>query len=249
MSPPRYRSLFISDVHLGTKDAQAEALLDFLRQVEADRLYLIGDIIDGWALKRRWQWAQSHSDVIQKILRKARKGTQVTYVIGNHDEFVKDFLPLQLGESLSIVDETEYVDLQGRRHLVVHGDQFDPITINRKWLAHLGDQAYMLLLRLNRPLNRLRKLIGYKRYWSLAGYAKQKVKQSIMFISNYELVLSDQARGQGFDGVICGHIHKAEIQEMGEILYMNSGDWVESCTALVETLDGEWQLITHHAAD
>lgn len=238
-----YKSIFLSDIHLGTKDAQASRLLEFLRTHESENLYLVGDIIDGWALRRRWSWKQSHSDVIQKILRKARKGTKVTYVLGNHDEFVNGFLPLSLGENLTIVRETSYTDLKQRRYHVIHGDIYDPITMNKKWLALLGDKAYMFLLRMNRPINALRHMVGIHQYWSLSKYAKESVKKSIMFISNYEQVLSAEARQKGYDGVICGHIHKAEIKEIGGIDYLNSGDWVESCTALIETLSGEWQIL------
>jgi UDP-2,3-diacylglucosamine pyrophosphatase LpxH len=240
-----YKSIFISDVHLGTKDSQATSLLDFLKDNESENLYLVGDIIDGWALKRKWKWIQSHSDVVQKVLRKARKGTNVYYVLGNHDEFVRGFLPLQLGDNLTIVNEMEHIGVNGRRYLVTHGDLFDSITMTKKWLAIVGDQAYMFFLRMNRPLNFLRKLFGYNRYWSLSKYLKQNVKKSVMFIDDYENILSLHAKQHEYDGVICGHIHHPEIKEMGGIEYLNTGDWVESRSAIVEHYDGRFELIEY----
>lgn len=238
-----YRSIFISDFHLGTKDSQAKSLLEFLKNNESENLFLVGDIIDGWSLRRKMYWPQEHSDVVQKILRKARKNTNVFYIIGNHDEFLRKFIPISLGERLLLMNEYQYTDLKGRKIEVVHGDAFDSITMNKKWLALLGDVIYQFLLRINRPLNSVRRFIGYRRYWSLSKYLKQKVKKSVQFIDNYEKVLSDYAKNKKLDGILCGHIHHAEIRQMGSVLYLNSGDWVESCTALVETLDGEWQLI------
>lgn len=238
-----YRSIFISDVHLGSKNAQADALLEFMKRHESDHLFLVGDIIDGWALRRGWHWPQSHSDVIQKLLRKARKGTKVVYVLGNHDEFIRNFLPLSMGDSIEIVNEYSYTDVNARKLLITHGDFFDSITMTKKWLAKFGDISYDFLLKLNRPINAIRKFIGYKRYWSLSNFAKQNIKKAVMFIDDYEKLLSSEAKQRGRDGVICGHIHKAEMKTMEEIVYMNCGDWVESCTALVETLEGEWKII------
>lgn len=241
----KFRSIFISDVHLGSRDCKAESLLRLFKEHESENLYLIGDIIDGWALKRRWYWPQEHSDVIQKVLRKARKGTNVYYILGNHDEFVRHFLPITFGDSLMVSNEEAYVDLKGRRHYVVHGDLFDSITMNQKWLAHFGDRAYAFLLRINRPINFVRKLVGYNRYWSLSKYVKQSVKKSVNFITRFEEILATQAEQNGYDGVICGHIHKAEIREIDAVMYLNSGDWVESCTALVETFEGKWQIVEY----
>ena len=241
-----YRSIFISDTHLGSKNAQAEALLEFMRLHESDRLFLVGDIIDGWALRRGWHWPQSHSDAIQKLLRKARKGTKVVYVLGNHDEFIRSFLPLNMGDSIEIVNEYDYTDAKARKYLVTHGDFFDSITMTKKWLAKFGDISYDFLLKMNRPINACRRLIGYKRFWSLSNFAKQNIKKAVMFIDDYEQVLSSEAQYREKDGVICGHIHKAEIKEMEGITYMNCGDWVESCTALVETHDGEWSIVRYH---
>ena len=239
----KYRSIFISDVHLGTRFSKAEQLLEFFKDHESEHLYLVGDIIDGWAIKRKFVWPQSHSDVIQKILRKARKGTQVHFITGNHDEFLRPFIPLLLGERLAIANEAEYTGLNGKRYYVTHGDFFDSVTMTKKWLAVLGDYGYDLLLHLNTVLNFIRRKIGIQRYWSLSKYVKDNVKKSVSFISDFEGVLSDYARHKEYDGIICGHIHKAEIRPIDGIEYLNCGDWVENCTAVVETLEGEWKVI------
>lgn len=241
----QYRSIFISDIHLGTKDSQASKLLDFFRDNESQNLYLVGDIIDGWAIKRKFIWEQSHSDVIQKILRKARKGTNVYYTIGNHDDFIRGFLPLQMGNSIHISNEFEYISLKDKRYLVTHGDFFDSITMTKKWLALLGDQAYMFFLKTNRPINYIRKKLGYKRYWSLSKFLKQNVKKSVMFMDDYENILSLHAQKNDYDGVICGHIHHPEMKDINGIKYINTGDWVESNSAIVETLEGEFKLIEY----
>ncbi len=239
----KYKSIFVSDIHLGTKFSQAEKFLDFMKEHESDNLYLVGDIIDGWAIKRKFRWGQAHSDVIQKVLRKARKGTNVFYITGNHDEFLRSFLPLILGENLTILNEADYISHNGKRYYVTHGDFFDSITMTKKWLAIVGDIGYDLLLNLNQSLNFIRRKLGINRYWSLSKYVKDNVKKSAAFISDYEGTLANHANHKGYDGIICGHIHKAEMKMIGNIEYKNSGDWVESCTALVETLDGEWKII------
>ena len=242
-SPMKYKSIFISDIHLGTKFSQAEKLLDFMKENESDNLYLVGDIIDGWAIKRKYRWAQSHSDVIQKILRRARKGTNVVYITGNHDEFLRSFLPIILGDNLTIVNEIDYIAQNGKRYYVTHGDFFDSITMTKKWLAIAGDIGYDLLLHLNGTLNFIRRRFGIKRYWSLSKYVKDNVKKSVSFIDDFEGTLAKHAKQKGYDGIICGHIHKAEMKMINNVEYKNSGDWVESCTALVETLDGKWKII------
>ena len=242
----KYRSIFVSDVHLGIKFSQADALLDFMRTHESENLYLVGDIIDGWAIKRKFRWKQSHSDVIQKVLRKARKGTNVYLVTGNHDEFLRPFLPLMLGDNLKVVYEADYYSKKGKKYYVTHGDLFDSITMTKKWLAVLGDYGYDLLLHLNHILHFFRYKLGINRYWSLSKYVKDNVKKSVNFITDFESVLADHARHLKYDGIICGHIHKAEMRNIDGIEYKNSGDWVESCTALVETLDGEWKIIHWH---
>ncbi|MDY0051418.1 MAG: UDP-2,3-diacylglucosamine diphosphatase [Aliarcobacter sp.] len=239
----KYKSIFISDIHLGTRFSKAKVLLNFFKHNESDQLILVGDIIDGWAIKRKLIWPQEHSDVIQKILKKARKGTKVTFITGNHDEFLRPFVPLLLGDSVSIANELEYEAINNKKYYVTHGDFFDSITMTKKWLAILGDYGYDLLLHLNVVLNFLRKRIGIKKYWSLSKYIKDNVKSSVSFISDFEAVLSTHAKNKGYDGIICGHIHKAEIRNIDEIEYLNCGDWVESCTAIVETYEGEFKII------
>ena len=238
-----YRTIFVSDLHLGTKFADAKSFLDFLKNTESKSLYLVGDIIDGWAIKRKVKWKQSHSDVIQKLLRKARKGTKIHYIPGNHDEFLRSFLPLVLGDNITISNEAEYEDVKKRRYLITHGDFFDAITMTKKWIAVLGDYGYDLLLHLNAPIRKIRRLLGIKKEWSLSKYVKDNIKSSVNFITDFENILSNYVKQKGYDGVICGHIHKAEIKDINEIRYLNCGDWVESCTALVETMDGEWKIL------
>ena len=239
----KYKSIFISDIHLGTRFSKAKVLLNFLKHNESDQLILVGDIIDGWAIKRKLIWPQEHSDVIQKILKKAKKGTKVTFITGNHDEFLRPFVPLLLGDSVSIANELEYVAINKKKYYITHGDFFDSITMTKKWLAILGDYGYDLLLHLNVVLNFLRKRIGIKKYWSLSKYVKDNVKSSVSFISDFEAVLSTHAKNKGYDGIICGHIHKAEIRDIEDVEYLNCGDWVESCTAIVETYEGEFKII------
>ena len=240
-APQRHRTIWISDTHLGTPGCKAAYLLDFLHHHDAQTLYLVGDIIDGWQLRKGWYWHQSHNDVVQKILRKARKGTRVVFVPGNHDEFARQFIGLAFGD-IQVRDEVEHVLLDGRRLWVTHGDQFDGVIQHAKWLAHLGDTLYEFTLRLNHWFNRLRHRMGL-RYWSLSQYLKLKVKNAVSFISDFERALADEARRRGFDGVVCGHIHKAEIREIDGLLYCNDGDWVESLSALVETQSGELRII------
>jgi len=239
----KYKSIFISDVHLGTRFSKAKKLLNFLKHNESENLILVGDIIDGWAIKRKFVWPQTHSDVIQKVLKKARKGTNVHFITGNHDEFLRPFVPLILGNSLNISNELEYDSINGKKYYVTHGDFFDSITMTKKWLAILGDYGYDLLLHLNTILNFIRRKLGIKKYWSLSKYVKDSVKSSVSFINDFESVLSTHAKNKGYDGIICGHIHKAEIRNIDGIEYLNCGDWVENCTAIVETYDGEFKII------
>ncbi len=239
----KYKSIFISDTHLGTKFSQADQLLEFLKEYESDNLFLVGDIIDGWAIKRKFTWHQSHSDVVQKILRKARKGTNVHYITGNHDEFIRPFVPLLLGDSLNIQNEMEYIGIDGKRYLVTHGDFFDMVTMTKKWVAVLGDYGYDFLLHLNHLLSKSCRILKIKKQWSLSKYVKDNVKKSISFINDFESILATHAKKNEYDGVICGHIHKAEIRNIDSVSYLNCGDWVESCSAVVETFEGEWKII------
>ncbi len=239
--PLHYRTIWISDIHLGTRGSKAEFLLDFLRETESDYLYLAGDIVDGWRLRRSWYWAQSHNDVIQKVLRKARKGTRVTYIPGNHDEWLRDYTELQLG-GVWLRDEVVHETADGRRLLVLHGDAFDGVVRYAKWLALLGDWAYSAALHLNHHFNLLRRRLGYP-YWSLSAYLKSRVKNAVEFASNYADAIAAEARKRGVDGIVCGHIHQAEMRDIGGVLYCNDGDWVESCTALVEHFDGRLEIL------
>ena len=236
-----YPAIFLSDIHLGTKDCQAELLLDFLKQHTCDRLYLVGDIIDGWRMKSSIYWPQSHNDVLRRFLTLAKRGTKVIYVTGNHDEFLRKHSDMIFG-NLHLVDEAVHDGIDGRRHLIIHGDQYDVVTLHHRWIAFLGDISYILLLRMNRIVNWARKRLGYG-HWSLAKYLKHKVKRAVNFISEFEEGLAAHCRREGHDGVVCGHIHHAEITRYGEVSYMNCGDWVESCTALVERTDGQFEIL------
>ena len=236
-----FKTIFVSDIHLGTRGCKAAFFLDFLKHTESDQLYLVGDIIDGWRLKKNWFWTQAHNDVVQKVLRKARKGTDVIYVPGNHDAFARDFLDQAFGE-IKVRRDAVHTAIDGRRLLVVHGDEFDGVMMHARWLAVLGDTAYTFALWLNNWFNSARRRVGLP-YWSLSKYLKHKVKNAVSFIANYEQVMARMAKERGADGVICGHIHHAEMRDIDGISYFNDGDWVESCTALVEHFDGRWEIL------
>lgn len=242
----RYRTIFISDLHLGTPGCQAAALLDFLKTHPSDHLYLVGDIIDGWQLRRKWYWPQLHNDVVQKLLRRARKGCQIVYVPGNHDEFARGFIGHSFG-GIEVVHDTVHTTADGRRLWVVHGDYFDGVIQYAKWLAYLGDNLYEFTLRMNRHLNSLRARLGLP-YWSLSAYLKHKVKMALNYVMAFEGAVAQEARKLGHHGVVCGHIHRAEMRMIDGTLYCNDGDWVESRTALVEHFDGRLELI-HWQAD
>jgi UDP-2,3-diacylglucosamine pyrophosphatase LpxH len=239
--PRRYRAIFISDLHLGTPGCQANALLDFLKCHPSDYLYLVGDIVDGWQLRKRWYWPQSHNDVVQKLLRRARKGCRVVYVPGNHDEFARQFAGQHFG-GIEVCEEAVHVTATGQRLWVVHGDRFDGVIQCAKWLALVGDALYEWTLRMNRHLNRLRGRLGLP-YWSLSAYLKNKVKKALNYVTDFERAVAQEARRLGHDGVVCGHIHRAEMRDIDGVLYCNDGDWVESRTALVEHYDGRLELV------
>jgi len=236
-----YRAIWISDVHLGTPGCQAKFLLDFLKHNESDTLYLVGDIIDGWRLRKSVYWPQSHNDVVQKILRKARKGTEVVYVPGNHDESIRQFLGLSFGD-IKVVPEAIHTTADGRKLWITHGDLFDGVMQYAKWLAYVGDTLYSLILYFNRYLNMLRVRLGLQ-YWSLSQFLKHQVKNAVSYIADFEIIMAREARLRDCQGVVCGHIHKAEIRMIDNLLYCNDGDWVESLTALVETQSGELKII------
>ena len=237
----RVRSVWISDVHLGTPGCQATALLDFLRTVDCDTLFLVGDIIDGWQLRRNWYWPQAHNDVVQKVLRKARKGTKVIFIPGNHDEFARKYLGHNFG-GVDVVDEHIHELADGRKLWITHGDYFDGVIQCAKWLAYVGDWAYELTLRINRHFNTLRGRMGLP-YWSLSKYLKLKVKRAVSYVGDFESAVAREARSRGVHGVVCGHIHHAEMRMIDGVLYCNDGDWVESLTALVEHADGRLEII------
>ncbi|HVZ43096.1 MAG TPA: UDP-2,3-diacylglucosamine diphosphatase [Ramlibacter sp.] len=237
----RCRSVFISDIHLGTPGCQADALLDFLKHHPSEYLYLVGDIVDGWQLRRRWHWPQAHNDVVQKLLRRARKGCRVIYVPGNHDEFAHQFAAHSFG-GVEVMSEAVHVTADAKTLWIVHGDQFDGVVQCARWLAYLGDTLYGWTLALNRHLNRVRVRIGLP-YWSLSAYLKHKVKKALNYVMDFERAVAHEARRRGHAGVVCGHIHRAEMREIEGVLYCNDGDWVESRTALVEHHDGRLELV------
>jgi UDP-2,3-diacylglucosamine pyrophosphatase LpxH len=240
----RYRAIFLSDFHLGTRASQAELLLDFLKNVEADVIYLVGDIVDFWKVRRGPHWPQSHNDVLQKLLRKARKGTRIVFIPGNHDEGLRDYCGSRFG-SIEVCSEAVHTTAEGRRYIVMHGDEFDVVVRYARWLAFLGDRGYELALWLNHPLNWVRRHLGFG-YWSLSAFLKSRVKSAVNSIGEYEGALADVARRHAVDGVICGHIHHAADRRIGEVHYLNSGDWVESCTAIAETRAGQLTIIHWH---
>lgn len=239
------RTIFLSDVHLGTRGCRSRLLVEFLKQHDAETLYLVGDIFDGWQLRRGWHWPKSANDVVQCILDKARKGTRVVFIPGNHDEVMRGYFGMHFG-GIEVKPHDDFTSASGKRYLITHGDEFDAVVTNAKWLAYLGDSAYAALIWLNPKINYVRRLWSH-RYWSLSKWTKQQVKQAVNFISKYEEVLADDARRKGFDGVICGHIHHAAIRHIDEIHYINTGDWVESCTAIIESHSGEMRLVDWEA--
>jgi len=237
----RFRTVWISDTHLGTPGCNATLLLDFLKSIECETLYLVGDIVDGWQLRKGWYWPPAHNDVVRCVLKMAKRGARVIYIPGNHDEAFRDFTGLHFGD-VELLPEDIHVTADGRRLLVLHGDQFDSIVMYARWLAFLGDSAYTMLLKSNALVNGVRKRFGLP-YWSLAAHLKKRVKNAVLFISKYEEVVAQAATERHVDGVVCGHIHSAEIRQFGDITYYNDGDWVESCTALVEHADGRMDIL------
>ena len=239
----KYRTIWLSDIHLGTPGCKAEFLVDFLKRNECQQLYLVGDIIDGWKLRSTWFWPQEHTNVVRKLLTKSKRGTRVLYVTGNHDEFLRKFVGYQLEiGNIRLVNETVHITADGRRLLVLHGDWFDVITRYHRWIAMAGDLAYETTMSANYWFNRGRRLLGMD-YWSLSAFAKQRVKTAVNVISSFEEAVARECRRRGLDGVICGHIHHAEIRELHGVTYHNCGDWVESCTALAEDFNGKISVI------
>ena len=241
------RTIFLSDIHLGTRACQADRLLDFLRVHQAEHLYLIGDIVDFWAMSRSIHWSAAQNTVVQKLLRRARHGEQVMLIPGNHDEVLREYAGIAFGD-IQVEKEWVHRTADGRRFLLVHGDEFDQVTRHHRWVAVLGDISYNFLVRLNIYLSWLRRRLGRVGHWSLAGYAKRKIKKALEFIFDFEDSVARHARNRGFDGVICGHIHWAVLKEIGGVTYANCGDWVDSCSAIVEHLDGRLEVLSWHGA-
>jgi UDP-2,3-diacylglucosamine pyrophosphatase LpxH len=239
-----YRSVWISDVHLATRDCQSEMVYSFLDSIKCDHLYLVGDIIDMWALKKRWFWPAQYNEVIHKLLKRSRKGAHVYLIPGNHDEFFRDFVGYEFG-AVEIVAHAIHETVDGRRFLVIHGDEFDTVVRYHTWLSRLESVAYGYLIMLNRVVNAFRRRMG-KPYWSLSGAIKRKVKQAVKYLTHFEELLTREAKRLKVDGVICGHIHQPAMREMDGILYCNTGDWVENCTAIVEHEDGRLDLLWWH---
>ena len=239
-----YKSIFISDIHLGSKDSKAAELNEFLKTVESENIYLVGDIIDAWKIQQnKFKWKNSHTDVVRTLLKKSRKGTQIIYVAGNHDEFLRPMIRYAANfGNVKICNQIVHEGLDGKKYLVVHGDLFDGITRLSPWLSFMGDKAYDIILDLNSRFNWIRHRMGFG-YWSLSKWLKHRVKKAINFIFEFELTITAYAKRKGYDGVICGHIHYAEIKTVNDITYMNDGDWVESKTALVEHMDGRWEIL------
>ena len=237
-----YRTIWISDLHLGSTQCQADVLLDFLKNNESDKLYLVGDIIDFWALSKKMYWPTEHNTVIQKVLKKARHGTQVIYIPGNHDENIRDYDSYVFGD-ITVKNCDYHTTADGKHFLIVHGDEYDTIAQYHKWIAKLGSVGYDFLLQVNRLLKMIRRFLGIRSNFSLAAFVKFKVKNVVQFISDYEESLVNTLRNEDLDGVICGHIHHAEIKMLNQFLYVNTGDFVESCTAIVEEQDGNLKLI------
>ena len=239
---PRVRTLFLSDLHLGTRACQAERLLDFLKEHPADKVFLLGDIIDFWAMKRLPAWSTCHNTVIQKLLRRARHGEEIIFVPGNHDEAARGYCGMRFGD-IRVEREWVHETADGRRLLLIHGDEYDQVTRHHRWVALLGDVAYTTLVGINVWLSWARRKLGLRGYWSLAGFAKRKVKTALQFIFDFEASVIHAARQRGLDGVVCGHIHWATLREIDGLQYVNCGDWVDSCTAIVEHIDGRLELI------
>lgn len=242
-----FRTLFISDVHLGSRAARTDFLLDFLRTHEAETIFLVGDIIDGWRLKRNWYWPQGCNDVVQKILRKARKGTRIVYIPGNHDEFLRSFPGTHFG-GIEVAERAMHEMANGKKYLILHGDEFDVVVRNARLLAYLGDWAYDAAIAINVVLAAIRRRLGMP-YWSFSAWAKLQVKHAVNFIGEFQHVVADEGRRYGADGVICGHIHHAVMEEIDGIHYVNTGDWVESCTAVAENFDGTLEMICWQGID
>jgi UDP-2,3-diacylglucosamine pyrophosphatase LpxH len=239
--PRSFRSIWISDLHLGAPECQVACVLDFIRNHESEYLYLVGDIFDGWRLRRKWRWNPLYNDFVQKVLRRARKGCRVTYIPGNHDSFARAYAGVDLG-GIALCRQALHTTVDGRRLLVLHGDEFDSVVAASRWLSEMGGRLYSGAILLNRGFNAVRRCLGLP-YWSLSAWLKHKVKTAVTHIDRFETAVAAMARQHGADGIVCGHIHRAAIRRVEDVMYYNSGDWVESCTALVEHFDGSMELL------
>lgn len=244
-----YKSIFISDIHLGTRGCKADELCTFLKSNTCDNLFLVGDIVDGWRLRKKWYFPQNHANVIRRILTAAKRGTNVYYILGNHDEAFRKFLQydIEVG-NIKVLDRHSYDAINGKRYLIIHGDFFDSLMVDKKWLMHIGDNLYNIMVWINTHFNSLRILFGFP-YWSLSRWLKDNTKQAVKYIQNYEQHIAEYCIKEGYDGIVCGHIHHAEIKHILNIEYMNDGDWVESGTALLEHMDGTFEIYEHGKKD
>jgi UDP-2,3-diacylglucosamine pyrophosphatase LpxH len=240
----KYKSIFVSDVHLGTRFSKADILLQFLQENSADNIYLVGDIIDGWVIKRSFIWKEYQTQLLEKLFLLSKHDTNVYYFAGNHDDFLRRFIPFRIDDTIHVVDSIEYKAINGKTYIVMHGDQFDNVSKDKQWLAEWGDWWYNLFLSFNAPINRLRRMMGRKKYWSFSRAVKNGVKRYASHKTNFKDILHTYVKEKNYDGIIFGHIHKAEMIEYKGIDYFNCGDWVESCSAIVEHLDGRWEIIT-----
>jgi UDP-2,3-diacylglucosamine pyrophosphatase LpxH len=240
----RVRTLFLSDIHLGSRACQAERLLALLKEIDCETIFLLGDIVDFWSLKRGVHWPASHNTVVQKLLRRARHRVRIFYIPGNHDEALRDYLDSSFG-NIHVIDDHVHVAADGRRYALLHGDRYDQVTTCARWLSTLGDLAYNLLVDLNRTVSWARRKLRVSGHWSLADYAKRNLQGAARFISAFERAVARHGSALQVDGVICGHIHTPAIKRLENVLYLNCGDWVDSCTAIVEHLDGQMELVRH----
>jgi UDP-2,3-diacylglucosamine pyrophosphatase LpxH len=238
----RVRAIFLSDIHLGSRACQADRLLAFLKEYDSEYLYLVGDIVDLWAMSRALYWPPAHNTIVQKVLRKARHHTQVIFVPGNHDEVLREYLGMSFG-AVDIVAEHVHVTAAGQRLLLVHGDEYDQVTTCHRWLSVLGDVSYTALVDLNRALSWTRRKLGVSGHWSLADFAKRNVLKAVAYIGDFETAAAHTAVQRGMDGIVCGHIHTPVMKQINGIVYYNCGDWVDNCTAIVEHLDGRMELV------
>lgn len=239
-----YKSVFISDLHLGSKSCKSDQLSKFLSSFTCEELYLVGDIIDGWQLsKGKSFFPQEHVNIIRKILTKAKKGTRIYYVIGNHDDFLRQYSDILFSiGNIHVANDFLFTSIIGKKYLVTHGDLYDAVVLYHEWVAKFGDTLYNLLVVINTAYNKIRSKFDLE-YWSLSGFLKSKVKGALEFMCAFENLVTKEAKSRNLDGVICGHIHHPLMKYVNDIEYWNDGDWTESCSAIVEHMDGVMEII------